>query len=355
MRTTRTIATVPATHRFSDRNRSIGDYSRSRGPARHALLLLGFGVICLGGCAGTQTYEKAPGLMYQQVAAGAPAEFHSILEAASVAQRGPIRLTQDASVPADFQLELDFRIRDEGLNNPDVTSMVMSFYFLNAYPTSCGHYQFTLEADLFDANGQRLGTWYLIEDDTAFTWFFSGKDCKSPSEDTVRKIGSDLLTELYAQIAREGALMASRLDAGEYRPLVYVRARNAAELVERVTKTDAPFGNFTFTSPDSGAAHWSLNIGFEFINPQTDYTTPLKHPFSALTAGMISNCASNRIELDASVTDGAGKVVQNYHYTKYKQPSNFKDCGPTNDDTDPDIIAKMLKQLYKDIGRDNLF
>lgn len=329
-------------------------YQPSVGAALIATLL---SAILLGGCAAGRVVDRHPGLLYQTIQPGAHSLFKEVVEEAAAAGLPPMSVTFDVAEAglADFRLDLNFTIRDKGLTDTEVIWTLTTMVLLTLYPSSCGRYELELTGDLYDQGGSRLKSWHLVEQDTAFLWLFQGKDCGTEqSEITVEKIAAEMLKQLYARMSRDGVLSGRAIPIDNY-PLVYISTSNASSVVQRITKTEEPFPNFTFDSEAGKSAERTLKINFDFISPEQSMGSIMGRGMAMMmTMGVVSMCSPNKIVLEAEVLAADGTMLRTYRYSKKKRASMSSDCAPATDQTHPKLVADMLRKLFRQIKKDKV-
>jgi len=327
---------------------------RSTNIALHILL----SVCLIGGCATGPVVDESPRLIYQSVNPGANPVFKRAVKEADGARHSRIQLTADATKESlsDFRLDLDFKIRDQQLTDTEMIWTQTTMMLLTLYPSSCGRYELELAAELYDRDGNRVKTWHFVETDTAFLWLAQGRDCAGEQSDsTIEKISTRMLKKLYAQLARDDILSGQAPGPVDNAPLVYVDARNARQVVQRVIKTEEPFQNFTFDSEEGKSAHRTLDIRFEFIAPEQSIGNVLGRGAGAImTLGLMSMCRPSEMILKADVIDDDGTVLRTYRYKKKKRGSSDIACSPATDYTHPEMVAKLLRKLLRQIEKDGL-
>lgn len=331
---------------------------RSHKSSVRATLVVALLSACLlASCATERVVDEQPGLLYQTINPGAHPAFKDVVKKSADADLAQVAVTFDAALEsvADFRLDLDFTVRDKGLSVTEGIWTETTTLLLTLYPSTCGRYELELTGDLYDRDGNRLKTWHLAEQDTAFLWLFRGKDCGSEqSEITVKKIATRMLEQLYSRMSREGVLSGKEIVPVDNFPLVYVATRNAKSVVQRVTKTYEPFPNFTFDPNSRKTADRILNIRFEFITPEQSMTSILGRGAGAMmTLGLVSMCPPNEMVLQAEVLANGGTVLRTYRFAKKKRAGGL-DCVATTDKTHPDLAANLLRKLFRQIKKDKL-
>ena len=323
---------------------------------RAALIVSLLFAILLGGCAAGRVVDRHPGLLYQTVQPGAHSLFKEVVEEAA-AGMPPMIVTFDVADKglADFRLDLNFTIRDKGLTDTEIVWMMTTMVLLTAYPSSCGRYEIELTGDLYDQGGSRLKSWHLVEQDTAFLWFFQGKDCGTEqSEITVEKIAAKMLKQLYVQMSRDGVLSGRAIPIGDY-PLVYVWTSNAKSVVQLIMKTEEPFPNFTFDFEAGKSAERTLKIDFDFISPDQGIGSFMgRYMATTVTLGVVSFCSPNEMILKAEVLAANGTILRRYRYSKKIRASMSSGCAPASDQTHPKVVSKLLRKLFKQIKKDKV-
>ena len=311
----------------------------------------------LWGCAATKQTDKPPVVLYQQIEAAADPVFREAVEEARAAGWPPYGATLDpaAAAKADFRLHLDFQVHNKTLKDAERIWQMSTVMMLTFYPSSCARYEFELTADLFEPSGKRLKSWRLVEQDTAFLWFFQGDECQHQSDSTVRKVAKSMLKDLYRRMAEEEQLIAQAAAPDNNRPLVHIAATNAETLIQRVAKTDAPFSNFTFSPPAAEAIDYTLRIGFDSVRHEQGLFSILARGMASIpTLGLVSFCPEDETVLSADIQNAEGAVLKQYRLAETKRGSGMDNCPPATYMTDPAITERLLLQLFRQIGRDNV-
>lgn len=308
------------------------------------------------GCASSKPAEKLPGVLYQTVDPHSHPLFPDVVEEA--ADLAPVNVTFDPATAAssDYRLDLNFTIRDKGLHDTEAIWTITTILLFTMYPSTCGHFELTLTGDLYDAAGVRLKTWNVVEQDTAFLWLFQGDNCGAePAAESIKEAASKMLSQLYVQMSRDGAFSGKGLVPVDDQPLVYVNAVNAEELVQKVLKTDSPFANFTTDAALADAAERVVKIEYEFVSPEQSLGSIMGRSGAAImTIGLVSMCPKNRMILNAEVLSADMTVLRKYHFMEKKRASMMDYCAPATDETHPELAAKLLRKLLKQIDRDKL-
>ena len=266
-------------------------------------------LLALWGCTATKQADKPPVVLYTQINAAADPVFREAVEEVRVAGWPPYDTTLDpaAAAKADFRLNLDFQIHDKTLKDAERIWQMTTAMTLTLYPSSCARYEFELTADLYEQSGRRLKSWHMVEQDTAFLWFFQGDECKQQSDSTVRKISKSMLKDLYRRMAEDVHPDAHTADLTNKLPLVHITAINSKTLVQLAAKTDAPFSNFTFVPPAEEAIDYTLTIGFDSIrHEQSLFSLLARGMANVSTLGLVSFCPVDETILSADIQNAEG-------------------------------------------------
>lgn len=328
-------------------------------PMRAApLLFLAFlNLSSLSGCATTPVPEAPPGVLYQRIDVGAHPVFRSVVEAAASESWAPASATVDpaAESMAAFRLDLNFRVREKPLHDTEAIWTMTTLLLFTVYPSTCARYELELSADLHDSSGNRLKSWHLLEQDTAFLWLFQGGDCMGQTESTIRRIAEAMLKDLYGRMERDGILSAKGSATVGQLPLIHVRAENTDSLIERVTKTDAPFDNFTFAPVSDQPVYRTVDIRFEFLKADPGLSAIIGRSMAAImTLGVVGVCSPNDMILNAQVLDENGAMLREYRFARKIRASMVNDCAPATDLTHPRQATDLLRQLFRQIEEDSL-
>ena len=322
------------------------------------VVLAGLSAIVSSGCATQPGTSDGSRLVYQTVDEGAHPLFQEVVENPASAEQSGFRTSVNPADQqlADFRLHLDFAVRPRNLVETEVIWAQTTLLLFTLYPATCGRYELELTGDLFDRDGSRVKTWHMVEQDTAFMWMFHGKDCgDAQSDDTVRKIASNMLEQLYVRMSSDGVLGDHHLTPIADQPLVYLSASDAHAVIERVVRTDEPYANFTFDPQIGKDADLTINILFQFISPDQGFGGLFGRFTGAMfTMGLVSLCPPNEMVLLADVTDSDGNSLKSYRLSKKKRGSLIDNCAAPTDETHPEMIAKLLRALFKQIGKDGL-
>lgn len=320
--------------------------------------VLGFLItLALAGCSTTPVSEAPSGILYQRIDAGAHPIFRSVVETATAEDWAPMNATVDPATEsiAAFRLDLDFRIREKPLHDTEAIWTMTTLLLFTVYPSTCARYDLELTADLRDSSGSRIKSWHLLEQDTAFLWLFQGGDCMGQAESTIRTIAETMLKNLYGRMKQEGILSAQAVAPVDQLPLVHVSAENAEALVQRVTKTDAPFENFTFKPTEGQSVDRILNVRFDFVRADPSVGAIIGRGMAAvMTIGVVGVCAPNDMILNAKVMDTAGSTLREYRFGRKIRGSMANDCAPATDRTHPRQATDLLRQLFRQIEEDKV-
>lgn len=306
------------------------------------------------GCAGSKPVAMESRVLYQTVSPGSHPLFLGVVEES--ADRAPVNVTFDPAATSDYRLDLNFEIRDKGLHDTETIWTMTTILLFTLYPSTCGHYELTLIGDLYNPAGERLKTWEVVEQDTAFLWLFQGDDCGTePSPASIGEAASKMLNQLYARMSRDGAFSGQGLVPVGDLPLVYVNAVNAEDLIRRVLKTDAPFPNYTTDAASATAAERVVKIEYEFVSPDLSLGGAMGRAGAAiLTIGLVGLCPKSKMTLSAEILSADRAVLRKYHFTGKQRVSMMNDCAPATDESHPELAAKLLRKLLKRIERDKL-
>lgn len=316
-----------------------------------------FAATLIAGCAVEQAAEEPTRVLYQTISQDAHPVFEDVVREAADSPLLSARVTFDPGEEsiADLRLDLDFSVRDKGVSMTEEVWQQTTTMLLTLYPATCGRFELELSGDLYDQNGTRLKSWYLAEQDTAFLWLFQGKDCGTEqSELSVTKIAERMLEQLYRRMAKDGVWSGKELIPVGDLPLVYVVPVNAKELVERVTKTDEPFPNFTFDPQSGKSANRTVKIQFYFNQAEQGIGSVIGRGMGAIaTIGLVSMCPPNEMVISAEVLADDDTVLRSYRYAKKKRASGDFCHAPT-DRTHPELAAGLLRKLFKQIQKDRV-
>lgn len=315
-------------------------------------------VLLLAACAAQPATDGPEKVLYQATSEDAHPVFASVARDGARSERLPVHVTVDkADEPtADYRLDLDFRVRSKGIGMTEEVWQQTTTMLLTLYPSTCGRYELELTGDLYDRSGTRLRTWHLVEQDTAFLWLFQGKDCGNrQSEVSVRKIASNMLERLYARMAKDGIGSGRAVVPASDDPLVRVEAVNARALVERVTKTDAPFANFTFDPERADSADRTVRIQYYATRADQGWGSLIGRSAGAFaTLGLMSMCPPNEMVITADVTDNHGSVLKSYRFAKKKRASSKNFCAAPAPSTHPKLAAGLLRKVFAQIRKDEV-
>lgn len=314
--------------------------------------------LLLAACAAQPAADGPQKVLYQAISEDAHPVFASVARDTARSERLPARVTFDAAdeATADFRLDLDFRVRSKGIGMTEEVWQQTTTMLLTLYPSTCGRYELELTGDLYDQSGTRLRTWHIVEQDTAFLWLFHGKDCgRQQSEISVRKIASSMLERLYARMSKDGTWSGPAVAPASDDPLVHVEAVNARELVERVTKTDAPFANFTFDAESAGSVDRTVRIQYYFNRSDQGIGSAIGRGMGAMaTLGLMSMCPPNEMVITADVTDGDGSVLKSYRFGKKKRAASKNYCAAPTASSHPKLAAGLLRKVFREIRKDEV-
>ena len=312
--------------------------------------------LALGACAAPGPAEKIPGSLYQTIDPASHPVMSEVLK--QTAGRSPMRVTFDPAEAAtsDYRLDLSFGIRDKGMHDTEVIWTTTTILLFTMYPSTCGHYELTLDGELYDRDGEHLKSWSIVEQDTAFLWLFQGDDCGAePSAETLQKIAAELVDRLYARMERDGVFSGGPIRQAADYPLVYVEAANATALVEKVLRIDEPFPNYTMNRAEAAAAERTLRIEFEFLSPEQSLAgITTRGMASIMTIGLVGVCPANTMVLNAEVLGSDGSVVGRYQFRDKKRASILNDCAAPTDETHPELAAKLLRKLIGELKRNKI-
>jgi hypothetical protein len=317
-----------------------------------AFLLL-FTVLLLCGCATPVTDEQQI-VIYQRMNAPVHPVFLDVVEEAIAEGWSPngSTLDPDLATKANFRLDLDFQVHGKDRIGPERILGVITRLNFNLIPTSCARYVQELSAVLYTQSGRRLKSWRVIEQNTAFIWFFQESDCQYLSDPTLRKIAKSMLKDFYHRMEKD--VVFSTLAEAPFiePPLVYIEAKDSEALVQRIVKTDAPFNNFTFENPSGKSINYTLTIDFDFVNHDQNLFEILSRGIGSIwTLGLISFCPEDETILNATIKDVRGTVLKQYRFTDSKRASGFDDCTYKSD---PAMEERLLRQLFLQVGEDKL-
>jgi hypothetical protein len=307
------------------------------------------------GCGTLKPIEKAPIVLYETVTMGSHPLFSDVVRDA--ADRAPVNVSfdPDTARSSDYRLDLEFTIRDKGLHDTEAIWTMTTILLLTMYPATCGHFELALSGDLYDPDGNRLRTWEIVEQDTAFLWLFQGDDCGTePATDSIQEAASKMLSKLYARMSQDGAFSGKWQISANNEPPVYVNAVNAEELVNKLLKTDAPFPNYTTDKAFADMAERVLKVEYESNTPETGLGGMMgRTMMSIMTIGVASQCPKNSMILNAEVLAADGSVLRRYRFMEKTRASLFNDCAAPTDATHPELARKLLRQLFRQMRKDN--
>lgn len=325
--------------------------------AKWLLAIALLAAVLASGCASNRVARTAEPLIYQTVSDGSHPALRKALVGATPASAAALRLTVDpADAPsADYRLDLDFTVRNKGTTDAEKIWQQTTLMLLTLYPSTCGRFELALTGELYDRHGNRLKTWHLVEQDTAFLWLLQGKNCgNTPSERTVAKIAKDMLGELYSRVSDPSVFSHDQpaVPGGEH--LVYVVAQNAEQLIKRVVKTDEPFSDFTFDAGSAKKADRVVSIGFDFVQPEQGIGSVLGRGVGAFfTLGLMGICKPSEMVLHAEVLDGDRTTIRAYRYAEKTQAGSDV-CVPATDRSHPEVATRLLRRLFKQMEKDGL-
>lgn len=326
-------------------------------PANWLLVTL---LACIGaGCASGPDVNEPAKLVYQSVTQPSHPVFAKVAAECRPRTLRHARITVDSNdaQSADFHLELAFRIRKVAISDTEAVWEATTTMLLAMYPASCARYELELNADLLDDNGQRLGSWQVAQQDTAFVWLLSGaKDCgASQSDKTIAKISKRMLKELYNEIEEDGVLAAPGPVAVDRRPPVLLVTDYAEDIVRQSAKTSGSYANFTLDETAADIIHRTVKIRFEIVKPGETLTGIVFRSMAAIgTVGMAGACPPNEVTLSAEVLGEDGETLRTYRFKKKKKASMLDDCAPPTQTADPKLFASLLDELFRAMEKDRL-
>ena len=187
----------------------------------------------------------------------------------------------------------------------------------------------------------------------------TGTRMNSPSVARSLEAPSEAITGALASTAslgRDGAARSSRDTFTKSSTWeVYVWTSNAKSVVQRITKTEEPFPNFTFDSEAGKSAERTLKINFDFISPDQSIGSMMgRYMAMTMTLGVVSFCSPNKVVLAAEVLAADGTMLRTYRYSKKIRASMSSACAPATDQTHPKLVADMLRKLFRQIKKDKV-
>lgn len=308
------------------------------------------------GCAGSKGLEKRPGLIYQTVKIGSHPVIETVAETVG-ADHAPMALTIDPRQQAasDFKLDLGFRIRDKGMHDTEIVWAVSTLFMMGMYPATCGHFELALTGDLYDRNGQRLKTWSIVENDTAFMWLFLGEDCNAePSRDSIEKVAKGMLIRLYREMSADPAWPTLAGTPVKAIPLWFIDTPDDSDQVSRIIRTNDAFPNVTFDTRDAALADRTLRISFQFDRADMGLGSVMgRSMFAIFTVGLVSGCSPNELKLNAEVISPDGTILKTYAYSTRIRASMTQDnCGFPENVLESKKAGKMVRTLLQQIAKD---
>ena len=326
----------------------------------HISITLGMGIFGMAGCATTHapSTDEPPVLIYHTVAADAHPVFRQFAETSATDRRKGFTFTSDANDRslADFRLELDFRTSEGNFAVMEAAWAETTTMLLTMYPATCGRYNLALNADLYDRDGDNVGSWNLVEKDTAFLWLFHGRDCgRAQSDKTIRKYSARMLDDLYSMIRRElprpGSASVPGADSGQ----VFFDLRNVPPDLQRILRSEARGRGVTFDADSADGADHTVSVNMISTGPEQGIANFVgRSAGSLMTAGLISTCPPNEMILTADVSDRTAGTVKEYRFSQRVRASGLNDCAWPTIENHPKQATKLVRKLIRQMKKDGI-
>lgn len=321
---------------------------------------IGITMQVLGGCAATRapSADESPVLIYQTVAADAHPVFRQFVESSAASRHTGFEITTDANnpSPADFRLDLDFRTAEGNFAVMEAAWAETTTMLLTMYPATCGRYNLELNADLYDSDGEPVGSWNLIEQDTAFLWLFQGKDCgRNQSDETIRKYSSRMLDDLYSRIRQELPRPNNVGAPGTESRRIFVDVRETSPALQRIVRSEARGRGFTFDPDVADRAEYAISVSMYSTRPEQGVANLMGRSAGAImTIGLISMCPPNEMILAAAVSDRTGETMKEYRFSRRVRASGLNYCERPTVGSHPKQATKLVRQLFRQMKKDGI-
>jgi hypothetical protein len=261
---------------------------------------------------------------------------------------GAVSAAPKPARPADLKIKLALKAQRRPVSDAETVWAMTTIVLFTLYPSTCARDEYELSADVYDRSGTRLKSYDLHDSDTSALWLLHGPNCgDAPTPDRVRQAAKGLLQTLYREI--DGDRLLALANTGQAvrdaRPLVYVEANRAADIIERVALTEPPFARFSFDAKDAPGADYKLSIDFETGSSEQTLARTMA---GIMSLTLVSPCSATEFSLKARLTDRSGREIGAYDLSDSfrSQFDGGRGCQAVNEVTRPEDAAELIGELF---------
>lgn len=265
-----------------------------------------------------------------------------------------MNVTFDPEAMTGTDLRLDLRMTYRNVTEREFETIwrITTGILLTLYPSTCRHRAYMLTATLNDAHGNSR-TYEETDSTIAWLWLLHGPKCgDTPTAEEIESATERMLDAAFDRMRKDDAFAGIGLAARDT-PLVNIVINRAADIANQVLSVDRPFARWTIGDNATPVPDYRIDLHFD-VKPGSFSIS--RAYLGIMTLGLTSPCRRSTITLTATVTGPGAVMTKSYTFTDSLsgRMGAQSDCEIPDETTRPEIFAKLLRRVFRQIDQDKL-